>query len=147
LPQNTKLLYLILLTADRPIFNMAPRRSQRAPKPITIWEEKQAPSAALDPKLTAQTARTNPETALEPVAVGPLPASTKLDHGHLPELPTYHPPLNLRYKPSKSIATGLSVLQAFKLFFTQAMVDLIVIATNIYAARASPNQGEKSTRD
>jgi hypothetical protein len=25
------------------------RRSQRAPKPVTIWEEKKAPSAAFDP--------------------------------------------------------------------------------------------------
>lgn len=36
---------------------MTPRKSQQAPKPKTIWEEKKAPSAALDPKLTVETAR------------------------------------------------------------------------------------------
>jgi Transposase IS4 len=122
---------------------MTPRRSQRAPKPITVWEEKEAPSAALDPKITAENARTKPETALKPVPVCQLPESAKLDHGHLPELPDYHPPLNLRYKASKSIATGLSVLQAFQLFFTQQMVDIIVLATNAYAAKRRRNRTER----
>jgi Transposase IS4 len=55
-------------------FNMLPRKSQRRPKPITIWEEKKAPPAASDPKLGSETARNKPETALKPVAVEPLPA-------------------------------------------------------------------------
>jgi hypothetical protein len=97
---------------------MAPRKSQRAPKPITVWKEKQAPPAALDPKITAQNARTKPETALEPIPTGPLPDSTKFDYGHLRELPDYSPPLILLRKPSESIATGLSILQTFQLFFT-----------------------------
>jgi hypothetical protein len=127
---------------------MPPRKSQRTPKPLTKWEEKRAPSAALDPKLTAQTDRTNPQTALKPVPIGPLPESTKFDDGHLRELPDYHPPLNLRYKPSESIATGLSVIQTFLLFFTQPMVDIIVLATNAYAAGRRRNRNErKGTRD
>ena len=128
---------------------MTPRRSQRAPVPITIWEEKKAPPAASDPKITEKTARNQPETALKPIAIGPLPKSTKFDNGHLRELPDYHPPLNLRSKPSKSIATGLSTLQTFQLFFTQAMVDIIVLATNAYAARARRQKRaeRKSTQD
>jgi hypothetical protein len=117
---------------------MPPRKSQRALKPLTKWEEKKAPSAASDPKLTAQTDRMNPQTALKPLPIGPLPESTKLDDGHLRELPDYHPSLDLRYKPSQSIATGLSVIQMFLLFFTQPMVDMIVLATNAYAAARRP---------
>jgi hypothetical protein len=92
---------------------MAPRKSQRAPKPVTIWEEKEASSTALDPKITAQNARTKPETALEPIPTSPLPESTKFDYGHLRELPDYSPPLILLRKLSESIATGLSVLETF----------------------------------
>jgi hypothetical protein len=137
------------MTANWPIFNMSPRKSQRAPKPITVWEEKKAPPTASDPKITEKTARNRSETALKPVPVGPPPESTKFDHGHLPTLSEYHPPLNLRSKPFKSTATGLSILQTFQLFFTQAIVDIIVIATNIYAARTrrQNRQERKSTRD
>jgi hypothetical protein len=70
---------------------MVPRKSQRAPKPITIWKEKKAPSTALDPKITALNARTNPKTALEPVTISPRLESTKFDHGHLRKLPDYSP--------------------------------------------------------
>lgn len=115
---------------------MTPRKSQRVRKPITIWEEKKAPPAASDPKITKKTARNRPETALQPVATGPLPEATKLDEFHLPDLPIYDPPLKLRYKPSKSNATGLSKLQIFKRLFPQAVVDIIVDATNSYAENA-----------
>jgi hypothetical protein len=118
---------------------MAPRKSQRASKPTTIWEEKKAPSAALNPKITAQNARTKPETALKPIATGPLSDSMKFDHGHLRELPDYSLPLILLRKPSESIATGLSILETFQLFFMQAMVAIIVVATNGYAARVHQN--------
>jgi hypothetical protein len=80
---------------------MSQRKSQCIPKPITIWDEKKAPSPASDPNLIARTARNKPETALEPVSIGPLPESTKFDHGRLPKLPEYHPPLDLRQKPSE----------------------------------------------
>ena len=115
---------------------MTPRKSQRSRKPITIWEEAKAPPVASDPKLTAKTSRTRSETALKPVPIGRLPKSTKFDHGRLPELPIYRPPLDLRYKPSKSIATGLTELQTFQQLFSQAVVDIIVDATNSYAENA-----------
>jgi hypothetical protein len=35
------------------------------------------------------------ETALKPVAIGPLPEAVKLDENALPELPRYTPPLDL----------------------------------------------------
>jgi hypothetical protein len=114
---------------------MTPRKSGRVSKPITIWEEKKAPPAASDLKITEKTARNRPETALEPIPIGQLPESTKFNYGRLPELPDYHPLLDLRSKPSESIATGLSILQTFLLFFTQAIVDIIVVATNAYTTR------------
>jgi Transposase IS4 len=54
----------------------------------------------------------------------------------LPDLPTYDPPLKLRYKPSELSATGLSKLKIFKKLFSQAVVDIIVDATNSYAENA-----------
>jgi Transposase IS4 len=115
---------------------MTPRKSQRARKPVTIWEEKKAPSPASDPKITKKIARDRPETALRPVATGPLPAASELDEKHLPDLPTYEPPLKLRYEPSESSSTDLSELQTFKKLFPQAVVDIIVDTTNSYAENA-----------
>jgi hypothetical protein len=109
------------------------RRSQRTPKPKTVWEEKGAPSAARDPKITKNSARTEKKTALKPIATGPLPG---LDEKHLPELPTYEPPLELRFEPSESLATGLSELYTFQRLLTPAIVDIIVESTNSYALNA-----------
>lgn len=95
-----------------------------------------APPAASDPKITEKTARNRPETALEPIPINQLSESTKFNYGRLPELPDYHLLLDLRSKPFEPIATGLSILQTFLLFFTQAIVDIIVVATNAYTARA-----------
>jgi hypothetical protein len=92
---------------------MESRRSQRTKAPRTIWEQKGAPSAALDPKITKKTARTEQKTALKPVAIGPLPETVELDEKDLPELPTYKLPLNLQFQASESLATGLSELQTF----------------------------------
>jgi hypothetical protein len=70
------------------------RRSQLTLRPKTIWEEKEAPSAVKDPKITKKSARTEKETALKPIAAGPLPG---LNEKRLPELPTYKLPLELRF--------------------------------------------------
>jgi hypothetical protein len=112
---------------------MTPRRSQRAPKPVTICEEKDAPPAATDPKITKKPARNRPETALRPIATGPHPEAAHVNGSYLSELPIYYPPLKLIYKFSKSNATGLSKLKTFKQLFTQDIVDRIVNATNSYA--------------
>jgi Transposase IS4 len=125
---------------------MLPRQSQRNRKPTVAWEAKEAPSAALGPKLTSKTARNKPETALKPVAVEPLPESTKLDSNQLPELPVYTPPLELHYKPSESIATGLSELDTFQKLLTPAVVDLMVNATNSYTENARKITDEYSAR-
>jgi Transposase IS4 len=115
---------------------MTLRRSQRKPKPVTIWEEKGAPSAAKDPKITQKNARTEKQTALKPIATGPLPESIGLDEKRLPELPTYKPPLELQYKPSESLSTGLSQLDTFQRLLTPDIIDRIVEATNSYAVNA-----------
>jgi hypothetical protein len=112
---------------------MMSRRSQRTPRPKTIWEEKGAPSAARDPKITKKAAQTEKKTALKPIATGPLPG---LDEKCLPELPTYKPPLELHFEPSESLATGLSELHTFQRLLMPANVDIIVEATNSYAFNA-----------
>jgi hypothetical protein len=79
------------------IFNIILRRSKRKAKPKTIWEEKGAPSAASDSKITKKNARTEPKTALKPIPIGRLQDAVELDEKSLPELPTYKPPLELRF--------------------------------------------------
>jgi hypothetical protein len=82
---------------------MAPRKSHRVRKARTIWEQKGAPSAAKDAKITKKTARTAGKTALKPIATGLLPVD--FDADHLLELPTYKPPFKLKFEASKSLAT------------------------------------------
>jgi hypothetical protein len=70
-------------------FKMNLRRSERNPKPRTIWEEKGAPSAAKDPKITKQNARTEKKTALKPIVIRELLEGIKFNKNHLSKLPTY----------------------------------------------------------
>lgn len=112
---------------------MASCQSERKTKATVAFEDKIIASTASTPKLTSRTARNNPKTALKPFAVEPLP---ELDHGHLPELPKYEPPLNIRSSPSKSMATGLSELETFQQLYSQDVVDSVVNATNSYAENA-----------
>ena len=115
-------------------------RSKHTSVPRTIWEEKGVPSAASDPKITKKSVRTEQETVLKPIAIGPLPETAELDEKDLPELPTYEPPLNLQFQASKSLATGLSELQTFQQLLTPQIIDRIVVATNSYAANARNTQ-------
>ena len=89
------------------------RRSQRQPKPKTIWEEKNAPSAARDPKITKRTDWTEQKTALKPIAIEPLPEVPKFDVKQLPDLPVYEPSLALWFTSSKPLLQGLSQLNTF----------------------------------
>jgi Transposase IS4 len=119
---------------------MSLRRSKRKPVPKIIWEEKGAPSAASDPKITKNTARTAQKTALKPIVIGHLPETVKLDEKDLPELPMYDPPLDLQFQSSKSLSTGLSELDTFQRLLTPAIIDRIVIATNSYAENARKDE-------
>jgi hypothetical protein len=112
---------------------MMSRRSQRTPRPKTIWEEKGASFAARDPKITKKTAQTEEKTALKLIATEPLPG---LDEKRLPDLSTYKPPFELRFEPSESLAIGLSELHTFQRLLTPTIVDIIVEATNSYALNA-----------
>jgi Transposase IS4 len=116
------------------------RRSPRKPAPKTIWEENGAPSAAKDPKIAKQTARTAKETALKPVVVGHLPETIELDEKSPPELPTYNPPLELEFTPSESLVTGLSEIETFQQLLTPVIVDRLVATTNSYAFNARVNE-------
>ena len=89
------------------------RRSKRIPKPKTIWEVKGAPSAASDPKVTKNTARTEQRTTFKPIAAGPLPKAFEIDENQLSKLPEYEPSLILQFQRSKSLITSLSQLDTF----------------------------------
>ena len=124
------------------------RRSQRQPKPKTIWEEKGAPCAARDLKITKRTDRTEQKTALKPVASGSLPKALELDVNQLSDLPVYKPSLELRFEPSKSLLEGLSELDTFQRLFTPAIIDKIVTSTNSYAENArNTNSNDEEEED
>jgi Transposase IS4 len=76
---------------------------------------------------------------LKPVATGPLSKTVEFDADHLPELPTYKQPLDLEFKASESLATGLIELQTYRKLLTPAIIDTIVNATNSYAKNARAN--------
>jgi Transposase IS4 len=118
------------------------RRSRREPRPKTSWEQKGASPAAEDPKITKKSARAEKKTALKPIAAGPLPEAINLDEKQLPELPTYHPPLELRFQPAESLATGLPELHTFQKLLTPAIIEAIVQATNSYAQTARETDQE-----
>ena len=107
-------------------------RSQRQPKPRTVWEEKGAPSAARDPKITKRTDRTEQKTTLKPVVSDSLPKTLEIDVNRLPDLPTYEPSLKLRFEYSKSFLQGLSQLNMFQKLLTFFIIDRIVESTNSY---------------
>jgi hypothetical protein len=127
---------------------MALRRSKRTPVPKTIWEEKGAPSAASDPKITKNTARIVEKTTLKPVVVSPLPNIPEIDEKELPELPTYELLLNLQFQASESLSTGLLELETFQKLHTPAIVEQIVATTNSYAknARNTQDLGEEELK-
>jgi Transposase IS4 len=115
---------------------MTPRKSQRKRKAVTIWEEKEAPPAAKDPKIPKKADRTKQTSALKPITTGPVPEAVRIDPSCPPELPNYDPPLKLRSKCSESQATDLSELHTFQQLFTQEVIDIIIRATNSYTANA-----------
>ena len=108
------------------------RRSKCISKPKTIWEAKGAPAAASDPKVTKKSARTEQQTALKPIPVGPLPKVLEIDENQLPDLPEYKPSLELRFEPSKSLLEGLSELDTFQKLLTPVIINRIVESTNSY---------------
>jgi hypothetical protein len=80
------------ITSNQAYSIMDLRRSQPKPMPKTPWEEKGAPSAARDPKITEENGRTKLKTALKPIIVGRL---SLLKKRKIPKLLTYKPPLKL----------------------------------------------------
>ena len=68
---------------------------QRMSLPITGWEQKGAPSIALDLKILKKTARIKKKNALKPIAVNTLLEDILININDLLELPIYKPPLDL----------------------------------------------------
>ena len=62
---------------------MTSRKSHPVRKTRTIWEQKGAPSAANDPKITKKNVRTTEKTVLKPVATSPLSNTIEFDVDHL----------------------------------------------------------------
>jgi hypothetical protein len=129
----------LLITINRPIFNMTPRKSHRVRKARTIWEQKGAPSAAKDPKITKKSARTVEKTALKPIATGPLSKAVGFDADNLSDLSTYKLPLDLEFQAAESLTTKLSELKMFQKLLMPAIVNRIVDATNSYAKNVRTN--------
>ena len=111
---------------------MIPRRTARVFKPRTIWEQKGAPSAAEDLKVTKRLLVLRRKLRSNLLQLDHSPKKLVWIKDHLPDLPDYTPPLDLHYQPSKSFVTGLSELQIFQQLLIVATVEKIVVATNNY---------------
>lgn len=114
---------------------MSLRKSQRTRRATVAFDDRTASFPASSSILKSKRARNDPETALEAIAAEPL---LEIDN-QLPELPDYHPLLELCSKPSESIVADLSELQTFKQLYTQEMIDIIVDAINSYAENEREN--------
>jgi hypothetical protein len=112
------------------------RRSKRTPVPKTIYEEKGAPSAASDPKITKKTARTAQKTALKPIAISSLSKSIKLNKKNLSKLSMYNPSLKLQFQALESLATGLLELKTFQRLLRPIIINRIIVVTNSYTENA-----------
>src|SRR5438105_1725415 len=119
---------------------MISRHSQRIRKPTVIWEAVEDPIPCDRKKAIQKASRTVKKEALIPILVEPIPAS--IPH----ELPSYHPPIRISKKRGKPRFEGLSELQTFQKFFTKAIIQLVVIAINSYAARQRSNSDLSYTR-
>jgi Transposase IS4 len=122
------------------------RRSERARKPRTIWEQKGAPSTASDPKISQESARTAEKTALKPVATGTLPPQVALERNDLPDLPDYTPPLELCFEHSKPLISPITELETFQHFLTHEIIAIIVRNTNSYAENTRKFETDLYTR-
>jgi hypothetical protein len=76
---------------------MTPRKSYRVRKARTIWEQKGAPPAAKDIKITRKTARTVEKTALKPITTSPLLIAVGFNADHLSKLSMCKPLLDLEF--------------------------------------------------
>ena len=71
------------------------RRNERTRKLRTVWEQKDAPSAVSDPKLSKKSVRTIEKTTLKPVAIRPFPLQITLQRNDLSDLSDYTSSLKL----------------------------------------------------
>ena len=73
------------------------RRSQRIPKPRSIWETKGAPCTTNDPKVTKKTARTERQTTFKLIPVSPFSKVLEINENQLSKLYKYESLLNLQF--------------------------------------------------
>ena len=119
---------------------MISRRSQRIRKPKVIWEAAEDPTPPDQKKTTEKASRIVKKKALIPIPIEPIPASIPR------ELPSYNPPIKISRKQGKPRFESLSELQTFQKFFTKTIIQLVIIATNSYAARKRSNSDLLHTR-
>ena len=100
-------------------------RSEHAWKPCTIWEQKGAPSAAFDSKISQKTAHIVKKTALKLVATELLPSQVTLEHNNLPDLPDYTSLLKLHFKHSKLLILLNIKLKAFQHFLMPEIIAIV----------------------
>jgi hypothetical protein len=107
-------------------------RPQRIRKPTKKREAaedtEELASQICDPKV----AKKREKIALQPIALKPK-AARQLRNENLPD---YHPPLRLRKFDSRPRIHPKSELEAFHLFITEEIVQILVQNTNSYADNA-----------
>jgi Transposase IS4 len=125
-------------------FGMGLRRSQRKTKPETIWEERVLLLQLQIQKSPKNLPERKRKLRWNLSQLAPFPKALELDENRLLELPTYKPPLGLRYEHSKSLAAGISELSTFQRLLAHAIIDKIIEVMNSYAKNArETNQDEE----
>jgi hypothetical protein len=103
-----------------------PQRIRKATeKAEAIPETEQLVSQICDPKA----AKKRKKIAVQPMAAEPE-AACQL---HKENLPDYHPPLHLRKFSSRPALHPQSELEAFRLYITHDIIEILVQNTNSYA--------------
>jgi hypothetical protein len=106
-------------------------RSQRVRKPTkkaeAVLETKKLVSEICDSKV----AKKRKKTALQPIPLEPRAARQLRE-----DLPNYHPPLHLRKFEPRPLLRPQNELEAFRLFISHEIVQILAQNTNSYAENA-----------
>jgi len=108
---------------------MDSQRPQRVRKSKVIWEAIEDTTRCSRKKAIQKAPRTTKKEALIPILVESIPLSIPR------ELPSYTPAIKIRQKRKRPKFKGLSELQIFKRFFTEMIIQLIMVAINSCAVR------------
>jgi hypothetical protein len=109
------------------------RRSQRQPVPKNIWEEKRAPSAAKDTKITRKKRSYSERNSARTYCDWAASENCGIEGGQTSKASYIQPTTQIAKRTFKLLATGFTQLQTFQQLLTPAIVEEIILAINSFA--------------